>query len=335
MGWLWEWLENEGLDAVALVQEIKQQLDSIQRKLLETIQGGENDNQKSSHWLKHTKDFTFKDECVKGIDAFSYRSKRSPGSSIFHEVLQKKNFADLPIPKQSAWYSAAKFSCKQQGRELDLCMLRHVFTLDYLEKSLNLNKIKNVCVIGDGQANFVSLAVNAPSFRKILSINLPEVLLSDWELINKLNLREKTAVLQTESEVDSFLSSDMRLGLIAASDAKILTNKPIDLFVNIASFQEMKTQTINEYFTLIKSSTSGAAFYCCNRREKELYDGEIIRFADFPWDGFEHLITDSECPWHQHYYVNRRHRFIPIPMTRIPYDGTHDHRLAKYPPAKI
>lgn len=323
------------MDAVSSIATNKKKLDSIQRKLLEIIQGGKDANQKSSHWLKHTENFIFKDDCVKGIDGFSNRSRRFPGSSIIHGILQKRNFADLPIPKQSVWYSAAKFTCKKQGRNLDLCMLRHVFTLDHLEKNLNLNKIKNVCVIGDGQANFVSLAINTPSFEKILSINLPEVLLSDWELINKLNLREKTAVLETESEIDSFLSSDMRLGLIAASVAKILANKPIDLFVNIASFQEMKTKTINEYFTLIKSSTSGAAFYCCNRREKELYGGEVIRFSDFPWDGFERLITDSKCPWHQHYYAYRRHRFIPIPMTRIPYDDTHDHRLAKYPPVKI
>ena len=305
-------------------------MDRVQERLLEIIASGDNLSQKSSHWLKHTKNFNFRDGCVEGIDGFSNRSRRFPGSSLIQGILQKRNFPNLPIPKESIWHSLAKFTSKQQDRNLDLCMLRHIFTLDHLEKNLNLHQIKNVCVIGDGQANFASLAITSPFFEKIISINLPEVLLSDWELINRLNLREKTSVLKTESEIESFFKS----GLIAASHNTILSNKPIDLFVNIASFQEMKSKTISEYFKLIKSSSSGAAFYCCNRREKELYGGEVIRFCDYPWDGFERLVTDDECPWHQHYYVYRRHRFIPIPKTSIPYDGAHDHRLAIYPPAK-
>ena len=309
-------------------------MDNIQEKLINIVQSGKNTSQKSSHWLKHTEGFSFKDGRVEGINGFSSRSRRMPGSGFIHEILQKRNFADLPIPTQSAWYSAAKFTCRLQGRSLDLCMLRHVFTLDHLAKNLNLHQTKSVCIIGDGQANFASLAITSSFFEKVISINLPEVLLSDWELINKLNLKEKTEVLESESEIESFLKSDKRLGLIAASDSTILYNKPIDLFVNIASFQEMKNETILDYFKLIKSSTSGAAFYCCNRREKMLYGGEVIRFEDYPWEGFKHLITDEKCPWHQHYYLLRRNKFIPTPMTRIPYDGTHDHRLAIYPPAK-
>ena len=309
-------------------------MDEIQERILKNIKSRDNFNQKSSHWLKHTEDFNFTDDYVAGIDGFSSRSRRFPGSSLIQGLLQKRNFPNLPIPKESIWHSLAKFTSKQQDRNLDLCMLRHVFTLDLLEKNLNLHQIKSVCVIGDGQANFVSLAASSPFFEKIISINLPEVLLSDWELIKRLGLREKTEVLETKSEIESFFKSDKRLGLIAASHSTILSNKPIDLFINIASFQEMKPQTIQEYFKLIKSSTSGAAFYCCNRREKELYGGEVIRFCDYPWNGFKSLITDEECPWHQHYYVYRRHRLMPIPKTRIPYDGIHDHRLAVYPPSK-
>ena len=96
----------------------------------------------------------------------------------------------------------------------------------------------------------------------------------------------------------------------------------------------MNTKTIIEYFNLIKSSASGATFYCCNRREKRLYGREFVKFLDYPWDGFDTLVADEICPWHQHYYLTKRHRFLPIPRTRIPYDGIHDHRLAIYPPVK-
>ncbi len=42
-------------------------------------------------------------------------------------------------------------------------------------------------------------------------------------------------------------------------------------------------------------------FYCCNHQEKKLPDGNISRFADYPW-GDDQLIVDSLFPWHQNYY---------------------------------
>ena len=163
-------------------------MDQITERLLEIIASEENTSHKSSHWRKHTEKFLFKDGSVAGISGFSNRSPRFIGSNLIHRLLQKRNFPNLAIPKESKWHSLAKFTSKQQDRSLDLCLLRHVFTLDFLEKKLNLDQIKNVCVIGDGQANFVSLAIASLFFEKIISINLPEVLLSDWELIKRLNL---------------------------------------------------------------------------------------------------------------------------------------------------
>ena len=286
---------------------------------------------KSSHWHQHTMNFQFEGDRVSGIDGFSGRSKRYIGSHFLHSFLQDRNFPELVIPRKSHYYSNALLIAKQQKRCLDLDLLRHVFTFHFLDKKIDFTSVKNICVIGDGQSNFASLALSTGLFNKILSINLPEVLMSDWELLKCLGMSPKTSVICNHHDVDDFFTNDKSLGLIPASESKLLTGQEIDLFVNIASFQEMKPSTIIEYFNLIKSSPSGATLYCCNRAEKRLYGGEIVNFNEYPWEAFEQILTDEPCPWHQHFYKLKRSKFFPIPITKLKYDGIHMHRLVKYP----
>ena len=309
--------------------EIK--MDAIADELLEMILQDENASHKSSHWQKHTERFSTRKNKVSGIDGFSPRSRKFPLSDLLHEIAQKKNFANLSIPSESSWYRLGKEATKKQQRSFDLDILRQVFTLNFLESHLNLDSSSNICIIGDGQANCTSIALQSLFFNKIISVNLPEVLLSDWELIRKLNFQGITAIARSENDLQEFFNSNKRFAMIQASDCNILTAKPIDLFINIASFGEMKQETVANYFEIIKSSTRGAALYCCNRREKKLIGGEILKFSDYPWDGFTSIIADEPCPWHQSFYRLRRSKFLPIPKTGLAYDGIIDHRLITYP----
>lgn len=305
-------------------------MDSIQKKLLNEINSKKNHAQKSSHWAKHTENFEFTDNFVRGIDGFSGRSRRYLGNSYVHTFLQKRNFSDLKIPFDSSYYSHAVSIAKKQHRALDLDLLRHVFTFKFLDKEINLAKIDRICIIGDGQSNGISLALASECFQKVISINLPEILMSDWELLKCLDIAEKTSVIEGALEFDDFFQSNMSLALIPASKSDLLFNQPIDLFINIASFQEMNKSTINRYFDIIKSSPLGAMLYACNRQEKTLYGGEVIRFEDYPWGAYEKVVEQVECPWHQHFYKFRRGN-IPLPITRVKYDGIHMHSLVKYP----
>jgi len=131
--------------------------------------------------------------------------------------------------------------CHQQGREIDSCVARHVFTLDLLERFPEIRR-NRVCIIGDGQANFVSLAMAKEFSDKLVSINLTEILLSDLELIERGRTitPEEITVARTKAEVNQFLQNPMqKLLLISAQNSFLLLNSQIDLFINIASFQEM------------------------------------------------------------------------------------------------
>ena len=94
-----------------------------------------------------------------------------------------------------------------------------------------------------------------------------------------------------------------------------------DIFINIASMQEMDMKQINEYFDLISSQNQGTVFYCCNRISKRLPDDSVINFFKYNWGELEVLI-DELCPWHQKFPI------IRPPFIRN-FDGPIQHRLVK------
>ena len=93
-----------------------------------------------------------------------------------------------------------------------------------------------------------------------------------------------------------------KLILIPSHLKKNLLNKQIDLFVNIASFQEMTTNEVENYFEIIKSNNS--LFYCCNREYKKLDSGEELYCENYPW-GEAKFYFNENCPWHQKYYCSK------------------------------
>ena len=222
----------------------------------------------------------------------------------------------------------------RQRRSLDNDAYRHVCTLLFLERCMRLSDIQTACVIGDGQANFVSPTLAANTFSKVISVNLPEILLSDLELIIKSGISESCICLCTKQDqlCAALQNHATKLILVPASSCDILTNMPIDLFVNIVSFGEMSRDSIAQYFSIIKSSTKGAYLYCCNRVEKYLDAGEVTMFDAYPWEGYETILFDEPCPWHQQFYTTRSKRVFPLPTIRQSYNGQVYHRLLKYPP---
>jgi hypothetical protein len=212
-----------------------------------------------------------------------------------------------------------------QSREIDTCVARHVFTLELLEKFRNLTR-KITCVIGDGQSNFVSQALVTNFSEKLISVNLTEVLLSDLDLIEKIRTISSVEIdiARNASEVFNFLNNPKKkLLLVSAHHADSLFGVGIDLFINIASFQEMTPDQVNRYFEIIESNKS--YLYCCNRIEKKLYGGEIIRFFDFPWKNSD-IILDESCKWHQYFYDFRS---ITL-FKKRKFDGEIWHRLVKF-----
>ena len=310
-------------------------MDQITKKLLKHINLGTNEKQKSSHWLKYTQNFNFKNGEIAGISGFSYATKKFPFLDIYHRFLQKLNYSNVDFSFNSYWYKVALSAMNKQSRIVDSCVLRQVLTMNLLDKKLNLEYLDNICVIGDGQSNFVAIALESNKFKKILSINLPEVLLNDFILIKKMGFpTKKINLINTKKQLRDFYKNDVSsFGMIEANNVDILYKEPIDLFVNIASFGEMTLDTVSNYFKIIKSTLNGAYLYSCNREEKRLPDGTIIKLKDFPWEGFTQKILDEGSPWNINYYRLRR-GLIPIPKVKIPLDGAVNHKILFYPPFK-
>jgi hypothetical protein len=299
--------------------------DSIRQSLVAELQ--ESSKAKSSHWQFHTESLVLSSDFrISGINGFSNRTRRFPGSYAVHKRNLKKLFPWARRLIESTSFSVAKDICHTQRREVDSCVMRHVFTFELLEKYSEIT-FRNVCVIGDGQANFISLALTNGFSEKLISVNLTEVLLSDLDLIEKLNVLkvEDVSVGKNFDDVQVFLNDDSKkLLLISAHNAAALFNAGINLFVNIASFQEMNQELIDYYFKIVKSNS--AYLYCCNRLEKQLYGGELNLFSNYPWGREAKILLDEACKWHQEFYSLRS----PLLYKKLPFDGKIWHRLVKY-----
>jgi len=126
--------------------------------------------------------------------------------------------------------------------------------------------------------------------------------------------------------LDALSETENRLSVIAieAENHHLIQLCPIDLTINIASMQEMNPEVVAEYFTdiSIAAQKHSGYFYCCNREEKILPDGTLVKFKDYPWHLMSEILVDELCPWHLKYYNIK-------PPFYHNYDGVIRHRLAK------
>ena len=111
--------------------------------------------------------------------------KKIPLLGFYHKILQKLNYDKVSFSFNDFWYKAAFSAMNKQSRVVDSCVFRQVLTLKLIEEKINLKNINRLCVIGDGQSNLVAIALESNKFKKVLSINIPEVLLNDFNLIKK------------------------------------------------------------------------------------------------------------------------------------------------------
>lgn len=107
-----------------------------------------------------------------------------------------------------------------------------------------------------------------------------------------------------------------------------------DLAINVCSMQEMDYEAIQKYFSLMRRTLRAEnLFYCCNRQSKILPDGEVIKFASYPWSEDDVILEDGPCPWKQVVlfwgWPKKGLRFLGqcVPFITF-YDGPIVHRLA-------
>ena len=146
------------------------------------------------------------------------------------------------------------------------------------------------------------------------------------------------------SDKDHYLVSreSTRMGIDTAADfvycstedLALLDDVSFDAAINVASMQEMNTETIRYYFQFLRGHmVPNNLFYCCNRLEKYLAGGEVTRFLSYPWDERDRVLIDEPCPWQRFYLsFHRTERGPKFFNRRVPliayYDGDMHHRLS-------
>lgn len=185
-------------------------------------------------------------------------------------------------------------------------------TIDYLANFDKLEKSRKVCVIGDGFGRLGILLKFLYPHLSIIQVNLSKTLTYDIASTLKAFPNCSYSINKAVSEVNDFTFID--------SKHKILVPN-CDFYINIASMQEMNYDEIFEYFHIITNSFN-SFFYCCNRVEKILPDGNVIRFDNYPWEDNLSVIDESICSWHLWQPVNK-------PPFYKKFDGLIKHKLVK------
>jgi SAM-dependent methyltransferase len=120
-----------------------------------------------------------------------------------------------------------------------------------------------------------------------------------------------------------------------AENLESLAGETFDLAINIASMQEMNSETVARYFRFLRNTLSPQGlFYCCNRQEKVMPGGEVSRIADYPWHAMDQNIWDAVCPWYRFFLsLHRAPQGPRLGNLRLPFvnyfDGVVRHRLVK------
>jgi hypothetical protein len=200
----------------------------------------------------------------------------------------------------------------KSGQIFGYDVTRMALTIEFLERYIGNLDSKKVCLIGDGYGRFGSILKSIYPDCKIIYINLGRTLLFDYLYTHKVFPKRNHQVIRAQNE----LSNDF--SYIEAERYREIKIEA-EIFINIASMQEMNMNTINDYFSLIKSQSHPIYFYCANRISKKLPDGSVINFNEYPWEGTK-VIADELCPWYQQFPS------IKPPFVRK-FDGPIQHRL--------
>jgi hypothetical protein len=180
---------------------------------------------------------------------------------------------------------------------------------------LTSSGIRKVCVIGDGYGYLGALIKSFDPGVTVTSVNLGRGLLFDAFYTSRCF--PHASLIAHGQRADA--SPDFIF--LPAEDYAELRGLNQDLIFNIASMQEMNLTVVKNYMRYIRRSDGRRSlFYCCNRMEKTLPDGEKVRFDEYGWNSDDTVVFDESCPWYQSF----PHGLLP---KWLPFDGEIQHRL--------
>ena len=191
-------------------------------------------------------------------------------------------------------------------------------------KTLNTFKVFKkktcVCIIGDGHGHLGILIKKLHPDVKIIYVNLGKNLLIDSYHYSMIFSNHKPLLLKKHN---LNMINDYSMFLIEAENYSLIESINIDIFINVASMQEMDIKTINNYFMYMRNNQEESFFYCCNRVSKTLADKSVIKFNDYPWSSKDLVFLNEKCDW----YTKFPTLFPPFWKS---FGGEIKHKLVKF-----
>jgi hypothetical protein len=212
---------------------------------------------------------------------------------------------------------AGKWFAHQNSFTVGHDLARQLLTIDLLARLIKDFEGKRICIIGDGYGVLGSILKRRFPSVSVTFINLGRTLFFD--AFYSLKCFPAARVIGPQDSLDEAARADFRYVEAEEIDIKKIE---ADVFINIASMQEMDLPVINRYFNIIRGQGEAVYFYCCNRVSKTLPDGSVINFEEYGWRDSDEVLIDELCPWHQCFPTNR-------PPFVKSFDGPTRHRLIR------
>jgi len=259
----------------------------------------------SAYWREHKQLFEVRDDgSVHGdIVLGNSNSPRSLARAAAHRILQ------MPLKRLARQYKnlnaierTARKIARQQGRQFNYDILRHVFTLALIEHHQpDATQSGDALVIGDGFGTMASLLLAHSPGNRVFVVNLTKSLALDMIYLRRGFANINMVLVHTPEQMRAALEDpSIRVIAVQADQRQLLKNIPLRLAVNIESMQEMDLQMVCDYFDIIRGNPADkTSFYCCNRRFKS------SNFEDYPWHDEDQIFEDGVCAWSQQYYSAR------------------------------
>ena len=144
------------------------------------------------------------------------------------------------------FYTTLLYTIKS-GQIFSYDVTRSALTIDYLEKNIGDLNSKTITIIGDGYGRLGCLIKLLFPESKVTYINLGRSLLFDYYYSFRVFPKLQHKLIKN---FDNFTAD---FNYVEAEFHKQFKIKS-DIFINIASMQEMNLEQINDYFTMIKQN---------------------------------------------------------------------------------
>lgn len=253
----------------------------------------------SSHWRYHSHK-TRVERHAGGLrlqaDGFEVVSRMGIRGRLLH-TLERWYYVPVTsrLPGFPEVWTVARHLVRDLSGDPNLTVLKSVCALSILEHHWSTHGLspKTFALIGDGYGFLGALIRRRHPHVRIYCMDLQKILVFQ---VRTHRLADPTATITLLSRGDRRGSSDVTCVLPHEIED---VPEMIDCAINISSMFEMNAVSLASYFRFLRRrSTPTSHFYCVNgKQKKQLYGGDGVAFADYPWRPDDQMFLDGPCPY--------------------------------------